>query len=71
MAVGQFVNTWTSRGDEKQDAQTILDARAMYLNYCIVNLYAEAALPLELRKAQHRNWVRDRADEMYQELTKK
>ena len=54
-AVRQFVKTWTGRGDEKQDAQAILDARAMYPNYCIVDLYAEAALPLELRKAQHRN----------------
>ena len=50
MAVGQFVNTWTSRGDEKQDAQAILDARAMYPITALSTFTLKQPCPLNFAK---------------------
>lgn len=39
----------------EQTAQAILDARALYLNSSLVDLYDEVVMPPELRKAYQQN----------------
>ena len=39
----------------EQTAQAILDARALYPDSSLADLYDELTMPLELRKAHHQN----------------
>lgn len=51
-----FAEYWQDKGDEKQEtAQSILDARAKYPDCSLADLYDEAVMPPELRKAHQLN----------------
>jgi len=47
--------TDAQRAKIEQTAQAILDARALYLNASLADLYDETTMPPELRKAHQQN----------------
>lgn len=52
-AAKQFAEFWKDKGYEK--GQTILDARALYPNSSLADLYDELTMPVEIRKAHQEN----------------